>query len=157
MNTFIRKSLVGALLSVGLMGASQALTLETGANLGGSTTLTFTLASNAPASFGAYLTIGGTQVAPDSFAIFSTTQTPTISGTANAKKISFASGLAAGTYTLELTTAAIGGTYTFTGSNNLTSPLFTIVSASPVPEPTAIALALAGVGVLGFLGRRRQA
>lgn len=63
----------------------------------------------------------------------------------NSGSFSF-SGITAGNYTLSFSyaTQGMGG---FSG----------VINTTPVPEPESVALALAGVGVVGLLARRRRA
>jgi hypothetical protein len=58
-------------------------------------------------------------------------------------------------YTNEMQSSAIGSTLPANGDNNETG--FRLVYISPVPEPSAMALAaLAGVGLIGLAWRRRR-
>jgi len=58
-----------------------------------------------------------------------------------------AGNLSAGAHALDVTGALIGGAVGFTGSISIT--------AQPVPEPESYALLLAGLGLVGWLARRR--
>jgi MYXO-CTERM domain-containing protein len=79
----------------------------------------------------------------------------TVSGGAAGLLLSPAA-LTLGTYTLEFTAPSfIGAKFNITTS--LSESAWDPVSSSPVPESGTLALALAGLGVLGFLGRRRSA
>jgi MYXO-CTERM domain-containing protein len=72
-------------------------------------------------------------------------------------------GLLSGTATFAgQTLASLGatlGTYTWTWGSGATADSMTLKvgTVTAVPEPSAYALALAGLGVLGFWGRRQKA
>jgi len=54
--------------------------------------------------------------------------------------------LPAGFYQLKVSGTAVGATASYGGN----------IVATPVPEPETYAMLLAGLGVVGFLARRRQ-
>lgn len=60
------------------------------------------------------------------------------------------SNLAAGNYSYSVTGGSWFGAGTFTST-------LTPVSVSPVPEPGSLAMLLAGLGMVGFMARRRRA
>jgi PEP-CTERM motif len=59
-----------------------------------------------------------------------------------------ASNLSASAHTLDITGTLLGGSVGFTGSISIT--------AQPVPEPETYALLLAGLGIVGWVARRRS-
>jgi hypothetical protein len=59
-----------------------------------------------------------------------------------------AGNLSASVHALDITGTLVGGSVGFTGSLNIT--------AQPVPEPETYALLLAGLGVVGWVARRRS-
>lgn len=161
MNAFIRKAVSGALISVGAIGA-QAAALGTGSNVPGTTSLTFTMSVTSGAQFGVFLTDGLMQFAPDSVALYAgasvipmaTSSTPI--SLPGGTLLSFASLQSGQSYTLEFDTTMSTGTFnvvTSLASSSFSTP----VVSSPVPEASSLALAFAGLGVLGLLGRRKLA
>lgn len=73
--------------------------------------------------------------------------TLSINPTLTQANLSWTGKLTAGTYTVHLSGIS--------GANN--TSYVTTVAAIPVPEPESYALLMAGLGVLGFVARRRQA
>lgn len=72
--------------------------------------------------------------------------TLTINPTKTQANLSWTGQLTAGTYTVHLSGIS--------GANN--TSYVTTVAAIPVPEPESYALLMAGLGVLGFVARRRK-
>lgn len=162
MNSFIRNSLVGTLMSAGLLAGAQASSvMDTGALIAGPTSITFDLLSTSSSSFSVYLTTPGGQFAPTSLSLYlGAAVTPLTPKTSNflpsGATLTFKN-LAAAEYTLEFFAPISGGSYTI--STSLAPASYTVLSSStPVPEAGTLSLALAGLGVVGFVGmRRRQA
>jgi hypothetical protein len=161
---FAIRNVASAVLALGVLGSAQAADVDTGSlSLFGNNTVTFTLlADAASASFTARIKpSAGGQYAPTSFALFSGTSTTPVSfvgsnpilGNPGSWALAF-SGLTAGEYTLEFDTPYTSGSYKVTTS--LSSSSYTLGSSTPVPEAGVLAMALAGVGVLGLMGRRRM-
>lgn len=152
----LRHSILAAALAAGLGSAHAlpALSLNLGADpnnalvagfaIGGSATTTYNFSlSTASDLSGALLGVGpitmssivlsgGSLLSPSSYAL------------PDSGSFLF-TGLGLGSYSLAFSynTSLVGG---FVGT----------VSATPVPEPQSLALALAGIGVVGFLLRRRM-
>jgi hypothetical protein len=102
------------------------------------------------------------QFAPDSVALYAgasvipmaTSSTPI--SLPGGTLLSFASLQSGQSYTLEFDTTMSTGTFnvvTSLASSSFSTP----VVSSPVPEASSLALAFAGLGVLGLLGRRKLA
>jgi hypothetical protein len=161
-NAFISRTAVvaGAMaLSTAAMAAPVTIATKAGTIADASTTsYQITLSAASSASFAA--TIRGNASQPGdilSFSLFDAAEHQ-ISLSAPAQDVSvfnretitnYYANLAAGVYTLKLTSAAVGGgTYSISGSYN--------VATTPVPEADVYSLAFAGVAVAGLLVRRRK-
>jgi MYXO-CTERM domain-containing protein len=149
-------AVTAALCMVG--GAQAASTMGSGSLLAGTSTLTFELLSGASSrgTFSVYTTPGVTlsslTLTPDGGAPFAVA--PVTQSGFSALQLR---GLVVGEYyTLAFTSPSAGGTFSI--STTLASGSYDVISSTtPVPEAGTLALALAGLGVLGFLGRRRAA
>jgi hypothetical protein len=161
---FAIRNVTSAVLALGVLGSAQAADFDTGSlSFFGSNTVTFTLvADTATASFTARIKpSAGGQYAPTSFALFSGTSTTPVAsvgsnqilGNPGSWALSF-SGLTGGEYTLEFDTPYTLGTYKL--STSLVNGSYSLGSSTTVPEAGVLVMALAGVGVLGLMGRRRM-
>jgi hypothetical protein len=160
------RSAVGAVLVLSLVGAAQADSVLKQGLLRDLAPITFNLASGV-----GVVTFTGSvkpnpslQFAPGLFQLFSgltIASTPLATSSVSvlpggSKALTF-SGLAAGNYTLQMVSQ-----YTYTPGTYLVTTSLDVgqyslgAGATPVPEAGALAMALAGVGVLGLLGRRRK-
>ncbi len=154
MNAFIRKAVVGTLVAVAAVGA-QAAPLASGTLFAGTTAITFEALSGGSKTFSVFLTDGSNQFAPLTLELYqgATPVSGLLTTTAGAASLTGASITTGLTYTLSFTTLASSGS--FVATTSLAS--FSTPSITPVPEAGAVAMALAGIGVLGLLGRRKVA
>jgi hypothetical protein len=154
MNSFIRKAVVGTLMLASAVGA-QAATLANGPLLAGTTSITFQALASGTGMFGVSLLNGPTQFAPLDLDLYNGAApvSATLVTTAGGLLLTGAAITSGQTYTLSFSTLANSGT--FSALTTLTS--FSTPTVTSVPEAGVLAMTLAGVGVLGFLGRRRMA
>jgi PEP-CTERM motif len=156
MNRTLRTSALGALLAVGLASNSAyaTSTMASGVPASSLNTVTFTLSAVTGPTFSVYFSNGPSQFAPLSLSLLNGTTPVTAlpSTTGGISTLSFRS-LSAGTYSLVFTPPSFAPSgSTFTVFTSLDSG-FNVIS---VPEPESIALALAGVGLVGTLVSRRR-
>jgi hypothetical protein len=154
MKSFIRKAVVGTLMVAGAVSA-QAATLASGSLLAGTTSITFQALSSGTKMFAVSLFDGPTQFAPLDLDLYlgASPVACTLVPTAGGLLLTGASIVSGQTYTLSFSTLANAGS--FTATTSLAS--FSTPSITSVPEAGVLAMALAGVGVLGLMGRRRMA
>jgi hypothetical protein len=157
-----------AAFAMSVASAAAPLAIEDGGDLGinpfgvgylasgkGTSVYDFTLVDNAPAGFFSTFDV----VATLTSLIRPVTLTGyTITGTAfnqvgtlspNQSFVTF-TGLSAGAYKLSLTTTSAGSTALLTGTVTATA------TVTPVPEAGSIAMAVAGLGVIGLVAARRR-
>lgn len=161
--TFASRHATGALLALSMMGTANADTVLQEGLLRDLAPITFHL----NASVGLTTFTGSTRPFPSSmtqpgyFALFSgssiaaTPLASSISSQTGSKTLTF-SGLAAGTYTLQMVSQYIYTNGTYKISTSMNDGVFGLGPAAPVPEPDALVMALAGLVMLGMLGRRRR-
>jgi PEP-CTERM motif len=154
----IRKVALAAALSWGAMGASQALEVDSGSNMMGTTVVSFKMLSAGTGLFTLSLAdSAGALVAPTGVSLSATTGSFSVvsppGGTPGAVSVVYS--MSAGEFGLSFDSSFTGGTFTVNVSDNLTGVLVPLSTSTPVPEPESVALVLAGLGVAGMLGRRR--
>jgi hypothetical protein len=162
----ISRSIAGAVMGLGLLGSVHAATtgstMDSGSLITAINSYTFTLSVTAPslATFTAYVSpTVGSQYAPLAFDLFkgaSLAPEATIGlgtlGAPGSRVLAVTSLVAGAEYTLVFDSAYTSGAYAITTS--LADTQYADGAGLPVPEAGALAMALAGVCVLGLLGRR---
>jgi MYXO-CTERM domain-containing protein len=153
MNAFIRKAVVGTLMLSGAMGAHAAtFDLAIGPLTAGTTSITFQALSGGSKSFGVLLNDGPQQFAPLTLELYqgATMVSGLLTKTAGGASLTGTSIVPGVTYTLSFSSASSGS---FKATTSLAS--FSVPTVTQVPEAGSVAMALAGLGVLGLLRRRR--